>query len=74
MTGRSRIRGGETLHRELHETECQWTIEYFRVRDLVKRYTCKPTWKDFVTFFFRMKQVPKKDEVITIGKERVAIG
>jgi hypothetical protein len=35
---------------------------------------CQPTWKDFVAFFFRMKQFPKKDEVMTIGKERIVIG
>lgn len=47
----------------------------FCVRELAKRYMCKPTWKDLVGFFFfLMKQVPNKDEVITIGKERIAIG
>jgi hypothetical protein len=46
----------------------------FCVPELAKRYLCKPTWKDFVVFSFRMKQVPNKDEVITIEKERIVIG
>jgi hypothetical protein len=45
----------------------------FCVRDLAKRYICKPAWRDFVAFFSD-EASSKKDEVIMKGKETIAIG